>query len=123
MANVVAVIDDLFFVAKVQAAARQAGVSLTSVRAADFALEGLRPQKPALVIVDLNTTSADAVELVRQLKADGELAAIPVIGFFSHVQVELQRAARAAGCDQVLPRSKFVTALPELIKHFAATGD
>ncbi|MFQ5664378.1 MAG: response regulator [Terriglobia bacterium] len=123
MASVLAVVDDLFFVSKLQGTARQVGAELTTVRAADFRLEGVRQQKPALVVFDLNTTSGNAVELIRQLKADGELGQIPVLGFFSHVQVDLQRAAEQAGCEQVLPRSKFTATLPALLQQFAPASD
>jgi len=115
---VLAVVDDLFFVGKLQATARQVGAALSIVRAADFSLDALRSQPPALVIFDLNTSSASAVELIRQVKADGELKQLPVVGFFSHVQVELQRAAQAAGCEQVLPRSKFTATLSDLLRQF-----
>jgi CheY-like chemotaxis protein len=123
MAGVVAIIDDLFFVAKVQETAKQTGAPLRVLRAAEAASATLREARPAMILLDLNAASADPVALVRELKADAELAAIPVVGFFSHVQVELQRAARAAGCDEVMPRSKFVQALPELLKNNAVTRD
>jgi len=118
MAGVVAVVDDLFFVGKLQATARQVGAELTTVRAADFQLEALRQRKPVLIIFDLNTTSASAVELIAPLKADKELGQIPVVGFFSHVQVELMRAAEAAGCEEVMPRSRFTALLPELLRRY-----
>lgn len=117
MAAIVAVVDDVFFVGKLQGTARQAGVALATTTAARLDLESLRREPPTVVIVDLNAASADPVELIRRLKAAPELAGVPVVGFFSHVQVELQRAAQAAGCDQVLPRSKFVALLPELLKR------
>lgn len=120
MGNIIAIVDDLFFVGKLQATAKQAGVPLRILRAADFQLENLRAEPPALVIFDLNTTSASAVELIRRLKADPELAAVPVVGFFSHVQVELQRAASEAGCDDVMPRSKFTSGLAQLLQRHAA---
>lgn len=116
MAAIVAVIDDLFFASKLQETARQVGAELRAVRAADFRPEGLRPQKPALVIFDLNAASADAVALIREMKADGELRQVPVVAFLSHVQVELQRAAEAAGCERVLPRSQFTAKLAELLR-------
>jgi CheY-like chemotaxis protein len=118
MAGIIAVVDDLFFVGKLEGTAKQAGVSLRTLRAADFNPESLPPEKPALFIVDLNCRSADAVELIRRLKADAELAGVPVIGFISHVQVELQRAAREAGCDEVMPRSKFTAGLAELLRGY-----
>ncbi len=125
MPSVVAVVDDLFFVSKLQETARLVGAQLATVRAADFHPDNLRQQKPALIIFDLNTTSGNAVELVRQLKSDAELKEIPVMAFFSHVQVELQRAAQEAGCDQILPRSSFFKDLPALLRSFptkALTG-
>ena len=119
MSSVVAVVDDLFFVSKLQETARQVGAPLATVRAVDFRPDDLRSQKPALIIFDLNTTSGNAAELIRQLKNDAELKEIPVMAFFSHVQVELQRAAQEAGCDQILPRSQFTATLPQLLRQFA----
>jgi CheY-like chemotaxis protein len=117
MPSVVAVVDDLFFVSKLQETARLVGAPLAIVRAAAFHLDDLRRQKPALIIFDLNTTSGNAAELIRQLKNDAELKEIPVMAFFSHVQVELQRAAQEAGCDQILPRSQFTATLPQLLRQ------
>ncbi|HXE75884.1 MAG TPA: response regulator [Candidatus Xenobia bacterium] len=119
MSYVLAVLDDLFFVGKLSGTARQVGAKLQTTTAAQFSLEAVRRDKPALVIFDLNATTANAVDLIRQLKSDAELAAIPVVGFFSHVQVELMRAAQDAGCDEVMPRSKFTAVLPELLRRHA----
>ena len=119
MPHVLAVIDDLFFIGKLTGPAKQVGITLQTTTAAQFSLDALRREKPALAIFDLNTTSANALELIRQLKADPDLAAIPVIGFFSHVQVELMRAAEQAGCNEVMPRSKFTATLPDLLRRFA----
>jgi DNA-binding NarL/FixJ family response regulator len=119
MATVFAVVDDLFFIGKLAGTAKQVGATLQTTSANKFSLETLREVKPGLVIFDLNAASASAVELIRQLKADAELASTPVIGFFSHVQVELMRAAEAAGCNEVMPRSKFTSVLPDLLRQFA----
>ncbi len=121
MPSVVAVVDDLFFVSKLQETARLVGAPLVIVRAAAFHLDDLRRQKPALVIFDLNNTSVNAAELIRQIKSDAELKEIPVMAFFSHVQVELQRAAQEAGCDQILPRSQFTATLPQLLRQAASS--
>jgi len=53
--------------------------------------------------------------LARELKADDELRQIKLLGFFSHVQTELQRNALAAGFDKVIPRSVFARDLPEIL--------
>jgi hypothetical protein len=49
------------------------------------------------------------------LKSDEQLRDIRLLGFFSHVQTELQRNAIAAGFDQVIPRSVFARDLPKIL--------
>jgi len=43
-----------------------------------------------------------------------------VVGFVSHVDSEAISQAKAAGLDQVLARSRFVTVLPDLLKGKSA---
>lgn len=66
---------------------------------------------------DLVAMAADlyVVDLARPGVFDvlPSLAGRHVIGFGSHVDTDLLRAAEAAGCE-VLPRSKFFSRLPDL---------
>ncbi|HXG65442.1 MAG TPA: hypothetical protein VNO70_10055, partial [Blastocatellia bacterium] len=48
-------------------------------------------------------------------KAQPALRDVPIIGFLSHVQVDLKRQAEMAGCDYVIPRSLFSQALPQIV--------
>jgi CheY-like chemotaxis protein len=68
-----------------------------------------------LILVDLHNQKLDPIVLAGELKSDEQLRAIPMVGFFSHVQTELQRNALAAGFDQVIPRSVFARDLPKLL--------
>jgi len=111
MATVVAFVDDLFFQARLLETARQVGVELRAVLTAEALADELREQ-PALVLVDLNAR-ADAVNAIEMLRATGNAAA--VIGFFSHVQTELAERALAAGCREVMPRSKFTRDLAAIL--------
>lgn len=40
---------------------------------------------------------------------------IPVLGYYSHVNVETKQAADAAGIDLVVPRSRMARELPQLV--------
>ena len=62
-----------------------------------------------LVIVDLQNEKIDPLSL------PPELGAVPLLGFFSHVEVELQRSAVAAGYQQVMPRSVFTRDLAAIL--------
>ncbi len=113
--NVLAAVDDLFFSTKIETTARQIGAKLTIVRDARELGEYLEEALPNLIIIDLNSRTCAPIESIRRIKADSRLAGIPVIGFFSHVQVELERDAREAGCDRILARSAFSRKLPDIL--------
>src|SRR6185503_11794707 len=72
-------------------------------------------ETPRLILVDLHNEKIDPVALARELKSNESLPSIPLLGFFSHVRADLQRAAVAAGYDKVIPRSVFARDLPELV--------
>jgi len=116
--TVIAVVDDLFFASKIRGTAEQLGVAVKFARTTDALAEAARRDPPALIICDLHSQKTDPIELARQLKADEQLRSIPLLGFFSHVQTELQREAEHAGFDRVLPRSAFTKHLSEIL-----TGD
>jgi DNA-binding NarL/FixJ family response regulator len=111
MGKVVALIDDLFFQMKLAETAKQLGVEVKVAANAD-ALLAEAGAGPRLVLVDLNARS-QPIEAVERLRASGSSARI--IGFFSHVQAELAQRARAAGCDEVLPRSSFTQNLAAIL--------
>jgi CheY-like chemotaxis protein len=113
-ARVLALVDDMFFASKIIGAAEQAGRRLVRVKSQeDLERELIEP--PGLVLIDLNSTRLDPVSAIRFVKDRPEVAATPVIGFLSHVQVELMRQAEAAGCDYVLPRSRFSQMLGQIL--------
>ena len=113
---VLVAVDDLFFAAKIRATAEHLGVEVLFPRSLDALGAAAREGAPALVIVDLHLQRYDPFAVARRLKADEALRETPLVGFFSHVQVELQRLAGEAGFDRVLPRSAFTKRLPEILQ-------
>ena len=109
-------VDDMFFASKIRATAEALGVEITFPRTQEMAIEKLRENKPRLVICDLQNQRVDPVGFAQKLKSDAELESIPLLGFFSHVEVELQRKAVEAGFDKVIPRSLFARDLGAILK-------
>ena len=112
--NVLVVIEDLFFAVKIQDAAKRNGATVKMVKDYSAALEAAKTN-PAVIVLDLNCQPARPLELAAALKAEECTSSIPLIGFVSHVMVELRNAAAAAGCDKVYARSKFSADLPEIL--------
>ena len=112
---VISVVDDMFFASKIRAVAEAAGVEMSFPRSQEAVVSKARETKPKLILVDLHNQRIDPIVLAREFKSDAELRGIKLLGFFSHVQTELQRNAIAAGFDQVIPRSVFARDLSEIL--------
>jgi CheY-like chemotaxis protein len=109
-------VDDLMFASRISSAAKALGVEIAFARSPEAIVEAVRTKAPGLVILDLNSIKVRPLEAAAALKADAALAAVPIVGFVSHVQTDLIAQARAAGVDQVLARSAFVTQLAQLLQ-------
>lgn len=114
---ILAVLDDLMFTSKIKTAASQLGVPIAFARSSAGALADMRQRPPSLVILDLNDPRVDPLGTVGAMKADPALAAIPTVGFASHVQTDVIEAARRAGVGEVMARSAFAQRLPEILER------
>jgi PleD family two-component response regulator len=114
--NVIAVVDDMFFASKIKATAEHLWIEVRFPRSADETVACARSDAPALVIIDLHSQRCDPFALAVSMKADDELRRLPLLGFFSHVQTDLQRRAEESGFDRVMPRSAFTKHLAEILQ-------
>ena len=112
---IIAVVDDMFFAAKIRAVAEAVGAEISFPRSKEALVQKARETKPRLIVVDLHNQKFDSNALANEFKSDEQLRDIPILGFFSHVQTELQRNAIAAGFDQVIPRSAFARDLAQIL--------
>jgi CheY-like chemotaxis protein len=114
--RIIAVVDDMFFASKIRATAEALGVEISFPRTKEAVVNKARELQPQLVLVDLHNQRVDSVALAKDLKADEQIREIPLLGFFSHVQTELQRNALDAGFDKVVPRSVFARDLEQILR-------
>jgi DNA-binding NarL/FixJ family response regulator len=103
--------DDLIFTSRVAGTAKALGLVVQPARSAAALIDLARRAAPRCVILDLHNPGLDLTALL------GDLAAVcptrpRVVAYGSHVDAATLHAARTAGCDLVLPRSRFVEELP-----------
>ena len=103
--------DDLIFSSRITGTGRDLGFPIRAVKAANDLLALAREAPPACAIVDLANPGLNIAEFVAALKRLSPLA--NVVAYGSHVDTATLKAARAAGCDLVMPRSQFVELLPK----------
>ena len=113
--TVISVVDDMFFVSKIRATGKALGLIVKFPRTLEAFRDTVNDEPPNLILIDLHNSKVDAMALAKELKSDEKLRDIPLLGFYSHVQVELQRQAAEAGFDEVLPRSLFARDLAQIL--------
>jgi hypothetical protein len=102
VARIVAIAPDLLMGSRIEEALSAAGHEVTlSPSAGEAPLDDVE-----LLIADLERTNPEAVVGL----------GVPVLGFYPHTDAELRQAAEAAGVDLVVPRSRLVREMPELVK-------
>ena len=107
--------DDLIFTSRVAGTARALGIDVRMGRSAEVLLNLARQKSAACAIIDLANPGLSLEELVAGLRAAGVQR---IVGYGPHVDIAALKAARAAGCDPVLPRSKFIEELPRALSEW-----
>lgn len=119
--KILAVVEDLFFIVKINDAAKRSGFACEFLKSAQDVLDRARQEPPLMIIVDLNARSVKPVELIARLRAEESLKKVSIIAFVSHVEAELKNRAQSAGASMVLARSAFSTNLPQILKRHSGS--
>ena len=121
MGSCIAIVSDMIFATRISGTAKKVGADCRIVKDPSALQEALESQNPATVLVDMNCDGISPEEAIRTVKSHCPNAR--VVAFFSHVQTELEEQARAAGADDVWPRSAFVQRLPQLLEDVRAGNE
>jgi two-component system cell cycle response regulator DivK len=68
------------------------------------ALAAVAKQRPDLILMDLQLPILDGYEATRRIKADPALKDVPIIAVTSYALSGDEAKARAAGCDDFVPK-------------------
>jgi hypothetical protein len=105
MAKILAIVGDLMLASRVEESLRAAGHEVSVVPALPDPLEA------DAIVCDLDTADLNTLAA----------APIPVLGFYSHIDVETKKSAEAAGITKAIPRSRMARELPALINKLLAS--
>lgn len=105
---------DLMFTSKITSTASSMGLRIDTVSTVEQLQIRAAEASPRVVFLDLNCPDFNPSLVVAALPNEDRPR---VIAFGSHVDEARLNEARAAGCDDVLPRSKFSAMLPELLRQ------
>lgn len=101
--------DDLIFTSRIAGTARALGFEVKTAQTPDQLRNLLAAQEPRCLLLDLHNPGLAIADLITSMPEPRPF----VVGYGSHVDAAKLNTARAAGCDLVLPRSKFVADLEQ----------
>ena len=74
--------------------------------------------RPDLILMDIQLPIMDGYEATRRIKADPALRSIPIIAVTSYALSGEEKKARAAGCDEYVPKPFSPRQLLAKIRHY-----
>ena len=77
---------------------------ITEAENGEQALAAIAKQRPDLILMDIQLPIMDGYAATRQIKADPALRSIPIIAVTSYALSGEEKKARAAGCDDYVPK-------------------
>ncbi len=112
--KVVAVVKDLFFVARIRETARLVGTELIFARTPEELATGLEGEKPSLVIIDLTANGWEYEAFFSRLeeKAPG----VPLLGFTTHALAR-QTQPLHARCARVVTKETLTQELSTILRE------
>jgi hypothetical protein len=122
MARVLALVPDLLFGSRVQAALTGAGHEVELIADEQRLRAHLTDEatEPATVlVVDLTDDRLHGAGLVAALAREGALGDMRTLGFYSHVDAAARTDAERAGFDLVVPRSRMAREGAQLVERLS----
>ena len=96
------------------------GFQVAGAESAEEARQVLATKTPDLILMDIQLPGMDGIEFTKELKADSDTAAIPVIALTAQPMPLYERAARAAGCEGFIAKPWTPEAFSREIHAFLA---
>ncbi len=95
-----------------------ADYEMTEAENGEEALAAVAKNRPDLILMDIQLPVLDGYEATRRIKADPTLKDIPVIAVTSYALSGDEAKARAAGCDDFVPKPYSPRQLLAKIRQF-----
>lgn len=87
------------------------------------AVEFVRRECPALILMDINMPVMDGLEATRLIRAIKELCRMPIVAISAYGEGEdNRRDALAAGCDEYVSKTKGINDLPAIVGRHLPTA-
>ena len=102
---------------------RRDGFDIISARSGDEALALVRERRPALAVLDIGMPGLDGVQVLEQIRADGDLRAMLVVLLTAKAQESDVRRGFDAGADAYVKKPFSPADLSARVRELLDSGD
>ncbi|MCC6330220.1 MAG: response regulator [Acidobacteria bacterium] len=93
------------------------GYDASVARSGADAMATLKNARQDLIILDLRLPDMDGLEVARHIRSNNETARLPILVVSSYAHGR-EPEIIAAGCSEVMDKSKFVATYPDVLKFY-----
>ena len=117
-APVIMVVDDTEGVRRIiMMQLKTLGYRVAGAQSGLEAVEIIKQERPALVLMDINMPEVDGLQATRIIRQTAEISGIPIIGLSAHHGSEMRNTALAAGCNEFVTKPIEFSLLGNLINQ------
>jgi DNA-binding NtrC family response regulator len=120
MARVALLSPDLLFGSKVEGALGAGGHAVSRLSTAEELRRAAKLHD--VVVFDLTAAEIDGPALLEEMRENGEIEAMPTLGYYSHVDAAMRARALEAGFTQVVPRSRMAREGVALVERLVGSA-
>lgn len=104
-APVIMVVDDTEGVRRIiMMQLKTLGYRVAGAQSGLEAVEIIKQERPALVLMDINMPEVDGLETTRIIRQTAGISSIPIIGLSAHHGSEIRNTALDAGCNEFVTK-------------------
>jgi two-component system cell cycle response regulator DivK len=81
------------------------------------AVEVARRERPDLILMDIGLPLMDGFAATRTIRAEADLAHVPIVAVSAHATAEYKVKAVSAGCNEYVTKPVDLVRLGNLVKH------
>jgi len=94
------------------------GYAITEAEDGEQALAAVAKERPDLILMEIQLPSMDGYEAMQRIRTNPALLSIPIIAVTSYAPSGEEQKARAAGCDDFVPKPYSPRQLLAKIRHY-----
>lgn len=122
--NAILIVDDnLINLKLVKVLLEYSGYRVRTAVDADGVVQTLKEFRPDLILMDIQLPGMDGLTLTRQLKADPNTAAIPVVALTAYAMKGDDEKALASGCSGYITKPVDTRNFTKQLEQFLEAGD